>query len=159
MFNINSSKKFYLLILLVCIISLISAVYIEHSLKVRPCVLCLYQRVPYLISIFVCFFGYNYSKNLFWMYSLMIIFILSSLLASYHIGIENNIFKEFSGCTGNNLDIINKSDLLKNLSNSMPSCKEVNFKILGLSLATINLIISIVISLLSIKFLINEKNR
>ena len=159
MSKINSVKKFYLLILFICIISIISAVYIEHILEVRPCTLCLYQRVPYLVSIFICFFGYNYSKNLFWMYLLIIVFILSSLLSGYHAGIENNIFKEFSGCTSDNLNITNKSDLLRSLANSMPNCKDVNFKILGFSLATINLTISTVISLVSIKLLTNEKNR
>lgn len=159
MSKINSVKKFYLLILFICIISIISAVYIEHILEVRPCTLCLYQRVPYLVSIFICFFGYNYSKNLFWMYLLIIVFILSSLLSGYHAGIENNIFKEFSGCTNDNLNITNKSDLLRSLANSLPNCKDVNFKILGFSLATINLTISTVISLVSIKLLTNEKNR
>jgi len=159
MSKINSVKKFYLLILFICIISIISAVYIEHILEVRPCTLCLYQRVPYLVSIFICFFGYNYSKNLFWMYLLIIVFILSSLLSGYHAGIENNIFKEFSGCTSDNLNITNKSDLLRSLANSLPNCKDVNFKILGFSLATINLTISTVISLVSIKLLTNEKNR
>ena len=159
MSKINSIKKLYLFILFICISSIISAVYIEHVLKVHPCTLCLYQRVPYLVSIFVCFFGYNYSNNLFWMYSLILVFILSSLLSGYHVGIENNIFKEFSGCTGGNLNITNKSELLKSLSNSIPNCKEVNFRMFGLSLATINLMISTVISLISIKLLTNEKNR
>ncbi len=81
------------------------------------------------------------------------------MISGYHVGIENNIFKEFSGCTGNNLNIINKTELLESLSNSMPNCKTVTFKILGLSLATINFIISIVIIFISIKYFINEKNR
>jgi len=93
------------------------------------------------------------------MYLLIIVFILSSLLSGYHAGIENNIFKEFSGCTNDNLNITNKSDLLRSLANSLPNCKDVNFKILGFSLATINLTISTVISLVSIKLLTNEKNR
>tara|TARA_B100001250_G_scaffold134334_1_gene114880 strand:+ start:708 stop:989 length:282 start_codon:yes stop_codon:yes gene_type:complete len=90
---------------------------------------------------------------------LIIIFIISSFLSGYHVGIENNIFEEFSGCTGSNLNITNKLELLESLNNSMPNCKNVDFKIIGLSLATINFIISIVISFISIKYFINEKNR
>ena len=159
MSSIISLKKFYLLILFICIGSIIFAVYIEYILSVKPCTLCLYQRVPYLISIFICFFGYNYPKNLLWIYLLILTFIISALLSGYHLGIENNIFKEFSGCTANNLSITNKSELLESLNNSRPNCKEINFRIFGFSLATINLIISFVISSISIKILINEKNK
>ena len=157
--KINSIKNYYLIILLTCIVSLLSAVYIEYVLNIRPCTLCLYQRVPYIISIFICFFGYYYYKNLYWLILLIIVFITNSFLAGYHVGIENNIFEEFSGCTGNNLNITDKLELLKSLNNSMPNCKNVDFKLMGLSLATINFIISIVISFISIKYFINEKNR
>ncbi len=157
--NINSLKNYYLIILVTCIASLLSAVYIENVLNIAPCTLCLYQRIPYIISIFICFLGYNYHKNLYWLVLLIIVFIISSLLSGYHVGIENNIFKEFSGCTGSNLNITNKLELLESLSKSKPNCKEINYKILGLSLATINFIISVVISSTSIKYFVNEKNK
>ena len=155
----NSIKTYYLIIFITVIISLLSAVYIEYVLNVKPCTLCLYQWFPYIIAIFLCFFGYNYPKNLSWLLIIIITFVISTLISGYHVGIENNIFKEFSGCTGNNLNIINKTELLESLNNSMPNCKTVTFKILGLSLATINFIISILISVISFKYFINEKNR
>ena len=154
-----SVKNYYLIILFTCLMSLLSAIYIEYVLIIKPCTLCLYQRIPYIMAIFVCFFGYNYSKNLIWLLMLIITFIISTLISGYHIGIENNVFKEFSGCTGNNLGITNKLDLLESLNNSMPNCKTINFKIMGFSLATINFIISIVISFISTMYFINEKNR
>ena len=92
MSKINSIKNYYLIILLICIVSLLSAVYIEYVLNIRPCTLCLYQRVPYIISIFICFFGYNYYKNLYWLILLIMVFIIRSFLSGYHVGIENNIF-------------------------------------------------------------------
>ena len=157
--KILTIKKFYLLIFLISIISLLGAVFIENALEQSPCRLCLYQRIPYLISIFICFFGFNYYKNFLWMYILLILFIISAILSGYHVGIENSIFEEFSGCTSENINITNKLDLLNNLKKTMPSCKNVDFKIFGLSLATINLIISLIISLISIKMLKNEKKK
>ena len=94
------------------------------------------------------FFGYNYFKNIFWLYTLLAVFILSSILSGYHMGIENNIFNEFSGCTNGNLNITNKLELLKSLKNVVIGCKSVNFRILGLSIATINFIISLAISVI-----------
>ena len=75
------------------------------------------------------------------------------------MGIENNIFEEFKGCTSKNLNITNKSDIIKSLRDTMPNCKNINFTIFGFSLATINFVISVIITLLSFKILFNEKNR
>ena len=157
--KILTIKKFYLLIFLISIISLLGAVFIENVLEQSPCRLCLYQRIPYLISIFICFFGFNYYKNFLWMYLLLMLFIISAILSGYHVGIENSIFEEFSGCTSENINITNKLDLLNNLKKTMPSCKNVDFKIFGLSLATINLIISLIISAISIRIIKYEKNK
>ena len=157
--KINSIKNYYLIILLICIVSLLSAVYIEYVLNIRPCTLCLYQRVPYIISIFICFLGFVSQKKIIWLYFLTLAFIFSSILSGYHVGIENNIFSEFSGCTNSNINLIDKTQIIDSLNKSMPSCKEINFRIFGLSLATINLFISLFVSLYTIKLLLNEKNR
>tara|TARA_B100001769_G_C22056217_1_gene567812 strand:+ start:81 stop:560 length:480 start_codon:yes stop_codon:yes gene_type:complete len=152
-------KSLYLLITAISIFTLLSAVYIEYILGVKPCVLCIYQRVPYMIAIFFCFYGYYNLKNKLWIYLLVITFLLSAILSGYHVGIENNIFKEFSGCTSNNTDIIDKDELLKSLKETQPNCKDVTFKLLGFSLATINIFLSIIIVILIIKTIKNEKNR
>ena len=75
------------------------------------------------------------------------------------MGIENNFFPEFSGCVADNLKILDKTEILESMSLNLPNCSNVNFKILGLSLATINSIISAVIMLLGIKIINYEKNR
>ena len=100
-----NTKNFYLIVALLSIFTLISAVYIEYVLDAKACKLCLYQRIPYIFAIFVCFFGYSNLKNILWIYVLSLTFLSSFLLSGYHTGIENNIFAEFSGCTANNLKI------------------------------------------------------
>ena len=150
-------KKFYIFILFFSIVSLLGAVYIEYILQEKPCKLCLYQRIPYLAAIFISFFGYNFNKNLLWLYLLLIIFIVSIFLSGYHAGIENNIFNEYSGCSVDNLNLTNKTELLNSLKNSLPNCKDVNFRIFGLSLATLNFVISIIITVFIVNKIINEK--
>ena len=152
-------KNFNFVVALICIFSLLSAVYIEKVLGVIPCKLCMYQRLPYMIAIFFCFLGYNYYKNLLWMYFLIITFFSSLMLAGYHFGIENDLFPEFSGCTTDNLNLVDKEKLLESLSQIIPNCKDVTFKLFGLSLATINLFISLLILIISIILIKNEKNR
>ena len=108
LFEYRISMQKYLLIALLSILTLISAVYIEYVLDIKPCKLCLYQRIPYIIAIFLCFFGYGNFKNLLWGYLLILTFVISLILSGYHAGIENDIFQEFSGCSANNLNIIDK---------------------------------------------------
>ena len=152
-------KNIYLLISAISIFTLLSAVYIEYILGVKPCILCLYQRVPYIIAIFFCFFGYYNLKNKLWIYLLVITFLISAILSGYHVGIENNVFNEFSGCTSNNSNIVNKDELLKALKETQPNCKDVTFKLLGFSLATINFLLSIALTLITIRYYYYEKNR
>ena len=157
--SIFEIKKFYIIIFVFSLFSLLIALYIEFYLGYSPCKLCIYQRIPYLIAIFVTFLGINYYKNLIWLYFLLITFFLSFLLSGYHFGIEQEIFKEFSGCTGNSINIIDKNELLKLLNSEVNTCKNVDFKIFGLSLATINFLLSFIIFILVLKVIKNEKNK
>ena len=137
---------------------ILSALYIEYALSVPACKLCLYQRIPYVICIIVCFFGIFFPNKTIWFYFLLMTFIASAIISGYHVGIENNIFREFSGCTNESLNTLDKTELLESLNNFLPSCKNVIFSIFGLSLATINFIISIALTVITIKYLFNEKN-
>ena len=101
-------KKFYIFIFVFSLLSLLIALYIEFYLGHSPCKLCVYQRIPYLLAIFITLLGINYYKNLIWLYLLLITFFSSLLLSGYHFGIEQEIFNEFSGCTGNSINIIDK---------------------------------------------------
>ena len=152
-------KKFYTIIFIISLLSLLIVLYIEFFLGYQPCKLCIYQRIPYLIAIFLTFLGISYSKNLIWLYALLLIFFSSFLLSGYHFGIEQEIFKEFSGCTGSSINIIDKNELLKLLNSEINSCKNVDFRIFGLSLATINFLLSFLIFILILKVIKNEKNK
>ena len=154
-----SRKNFYLIILLISASSILSALYIEFILEYKPCKLCIYQRIPYLAAIFISFIGFNYYKNDNILIILTIVFTLSSIISGYHFGIENNFFDELSSCTNNSLDQLNKEELLETLGKNMPvNCKDATFKILGISLAAINTIFSILIVIISIRTLSYEKN-
>ena len=159
MSSIFEIKRFYKIIFIISLMSLLIALYIEFFLGYKPCKLCIYQRIPYLISIFITFLGINYSKNLFWLYTLLLTFFSSILISGYHFGIEQEIFKEFSGCTGNLLNVTDKDELLKLLNSEVNSCKNVDFRIFGLSLATINFLLSFLIFILILKVIKNEKNK
>ena len=154
-----SRKNFFFIIFLISSTSILSALYIEFILEYKPCRLCIYQRIPYFAAIFVSFIGFNYYKNDNILIILIIVFTLSSIISGYHFGIENRFFDELSSCTNNSLDQLNKKELLETLGKNMPvNCKDATFKILGVSLAAINTILSILIVIISIRTLSYEKN-
>ena len=156
-------KKNKFLIFLLCFISLslIFAYVIQYVLGHQPCRLCIYERLPYIISVFlitIIIFFKKHEKIL--LLILLLIFIGSTILAFYHFGIEQGYFDELVSCKNNNIsDDLSKEKILELLNENNVSCKEVSFKILGLSLATINTIFSFILSVIFTKLFINyEKN-
>ncbi len=142
------NKKFLFIILIFISFILVSAFIIEYGFDHQPCKLCIYERIPYFLSILLIIkilFIRNYEKITLLILSL--VFVLSSLLAFYHFGIEQGFFKETLVCkTGNLSESLSKEEILQQLKQNTVGCKDVSFRILGLSLAAINTIFSIILS-------------
>ena len=146
---------FFLLIL-----SLVSAFIIEYGLGHEPCKLCIFQRYPYFISILLLTSIFVLKKNIkIHFLVLSIVSLLGSIIAFYHFGIEQGFFNETTVCETTNLNqILSKEDLLKKLKQNTISCKEVTFRLLGLSLASINTIFSLVLSYIFFNMFKNYEN-
>ena len=153
-------KKYNSILIIVfflIILSLISAFIIEYGLGHEPCKLCIYQRYPYFISILLLTSIFVLKKNIkIHLIVLSIVSLLGAIIAFYHFGIEQGFFDESVVCETKKLNqILSKEDLLKQLKQNTISCKKVTFRLLGLSLASINTIFSLVLSY--IFFLIFKK--
>tara|TARA_B100000787_G_C15911943_1_gene172890 strand:+ start:16 stop:501 length:486 start_codon:yes stop_codon:yes gene_type:complete len=156
------NKTIFNLILLFSIFALIAAYFIQYVLKYQPCYLCLIERIPYIFSIIIisiCLFTKKFEK--FSLIVLSLIFFSATLIALYHFGIEQEFIKESFVCdlTNENKDI-SKETLLNQLKKMPVSCKDVTFKVFGLSLATFNIFISLILGTITTKlFLTYEKNK
>ena len=161
MFNLKA--EFYLkIIFLFSFIALISAFFIEYILGHQPCNLCLIERIPYGLSIMIIMAIFLIRKNQkFLVMLLFLTFVFSFAISFYHFGIEQGFFQESSVCGVKSLsESITKEDLLKQLSEKTISCKDVTFRIFGLSLTSINIVISLLfIITLSKIFKKYEKNK
>ena len=160
---LNLKVESYLkLIFIISLISIISAYFIEYILGHQPCNLCLIERIPYGISIILIISNFLLKNNERFIILLLIITFLFSLIISlYHFGIEQGFFEESTVCGQKNAtDIISKEELLKQLQEKTISCKDVTFRIFGLSLTSINILISFILTGLLIKIFISyEKNK
>ena len=151
---LNLKVEFYLkLIFITSLISIISAYFIEFILGHQPCNLCIIERIPYILSIFLIITNYIFKKNeKFIIILLALIFVFSFLISVYHFGIEQGFFEESAVCSLKNAaEIISKEEILKLFSEKNISCKDVTFRVFGLSLTTINILISLGIIILLIK--------
>jgi len=150
--------KIYLnFIFLLCLISIISAYFIEYVLGHQPCNLCLIERIPYGLGLILIILNYTLIKNeRFIILLLIFIFIFSLMLSFYHFGIEQGFFKESTVCgLKNALSVITKEELLEQLQVKTVSCKDVTFKIFGFSLTAFNMIISLILVIFLTNFFKN----
>ena len=157
----NSKNLLIKLILLISIIALISAFFIEYILGHQPCNLCILERIPYFLAIIVILLNYKFIEfEKFFILFLTIIFFFGTVLSLYHLGIEQGFIQESLVCdlkSGSNL--LSKEEILKQLQEKNVSCKDVTFKIFGLSLTSYNILISLLITVSTRKIYFNyEKN-
>lgn len=157
----NKFTNYFIAILLVNILVILSALFIEFFLKIKPCILCIYQRYPYYIITFLSLI-YFLKKDLKILLILLIILtsLASIILSTYHVGIETGLIEETTSCKTSLNNNLSKDAILKQLeSNLASSCKEVNFKLFGFSLASINIILSLILTTIYYKiYLWMKKN-
>ena len=153
----NSNKLLLNGILIFSIFSLSIAYFIQYVLGHKPCNLCIIERIPYIAAIILIsliFILNRYQKIISSL--ILIFFILGALVSFYHFGIEQGFFSESLVCDLGNSQPINKEALLNQLKKAeIVSCKDVTFRFLGLSLATINTVISLILSGIMIKVIKN----
>ncbi|MDA8985030.1 disulfide bond formation protein B [Candidatus Pelagibacter sp.] len=157
----NSKNLLIKLIFLISVIALVSAFFIEYVLGHQPCNLCILERIPYLLAIIIILLNFKFSHyEKFFILLLSIIFLAGAIISLYHLGIEQGFIQESQVCdlkSGSNL--LSKEEILKQLQEKNVSCKDVTFKIFGLSLTSYNILISLLITVSTGKIYFNyEKN-
>ena len=156
------NKKIFNLILLFNMFALFTAYFIQYVLKHQPCNLCLIERIPYIISIIIISICLIFKKfERISLIFLSIVFFSATLISFYHFGIEQGFIEESLVCELNiNNNILTKETLLNQLKKVPVSCKNVTFKLFGLSLATFNIFISLILSAIIMKIIFTyEKNK
>ena len=160
MFEISKSITIKL-IFIISVVALASAFFIEHVLGHQPCNLCILERIPYLLAIIIIILNYKFvhlEKH--FMLLLILIFLAATILSLYHLGIEQGFVKESLVCDlKNSSNLLSKEDILKQLQEKNVSCKDVTFKIFGLSLTSYNIIISLLVIYITVKIYLGYEKK
>jgi len=153
----KKTNKILILTLFILLIFLISAYIIEYVLGHKPCKLCVYQRFPYFVSIFLVSSILLLKKYVkLSLLGISLVSLLGAVMAFYHFGIEQGFFSESFICEAQNLhQSSSKEEILKQLKENTISCKNVTFKAFGLSLASINAIFSFILFYIFLKLFKN----
>jgi disulfide bond formation protein DsbB len=157
----NSKNLLIKFIFLVSISALISAFFIEYILGHQPCNLCILERIPYFLATILILLNYKFIQfEKFFILLLTMIFLAGTALSLYHLGIEQGFIQESLVCDlKSRSNLLSKEEILKQLQEKSISCKDVTFKIFGLSLTSYNILISLPITIGAGKIYFNyDKN-
>ena len=148
------------LIFIISFLALASAFFIEYVLGHQPCNLCILERIPYLLALIIIVLNYKFIQfEWYFILLLILIFLAATILSLYHLGIEQGFIEESLICDlKKGSDLLSKESILKQLQEKNISCKDVTFKIIGLSLTSYNIIISLLITIGSLKIYLNYDN-
>lgn len=137
-----------LIIALGALVTIGGAWFIEIVLGVKPCPLCLEQRIPYYVGIPVAlaaaYTAQHHPKLARGFLALTaIIFLIGAGMGAYHTGVEEGLWKGPADCTGPIPQAAAMGDFLKSLETTrVIRCDEVAMRIFGLSLAAWNALIA-----------------
>jgi len=139
-----------LFILLTCLGALSTAYFVEYVIGVDPCILCLYQRIPYAAAGLFALFaiigkpgGFTQQAALF---GCLIAFLIGGSLAFYHFGVEENWWDAACGGAQNlNMDI---DDLKASImSEPLKACDTRDWVIFGISITVYNTLTNLFLAL------------
>ena len=139
------------LILAISLAALAMALIGQFAFGLEPCILCLYERVPWAAAAAVAAIGLLgwAGRSALPVALCAVVFAAGAALAFYHVGVEEHWWASITGCGGGPVSGITLDDLSPTAlaSSSRKPCDRVDWRVFGLSLAALNAIASTLASL------------
>ena len=146
------------------LLAISSALIAEYSFDLEPCSMCLKQRHPYyfILAIFILF-GILPLRRIWFYLGVQLACIYGLFYSIWHVGIEKKILPGPTSCSGE-LNFSNSAENLKEqiMAKAVINCEDVIWSFIGVSAATINtlllLLIFIVNAIYLKKYYASKKN-
>ncbi|MGC8202439.1 disulfide bond formation protein B [Aliiroseovarius sp. PTFE2010] len=131
-------------------VALLAGAFVFQALGFAPCKLCLWQRWPHAAAILVGMVALSTrAYGLAWLGALAA--LSTAGIGAYHTGVERGWWQGPTSCTGagNDLSGLSGADLLSTqIADTVIMCDEVAWAMLGLSMATWNMLFSLGLAVL-----------
>ena len=146
---------------LACCLVLATAYAFEYLANLQPCVLCIYQRIPYAVAIGLMLLTIilrKHSQAIFILFiAASVVFAVGSAIAIFHIGVEQQLWQGTPEC-GNFINTASVEALRKQLlAQPIVRCDEVAWSLFGISMAGYNFLISTSLLLYSLVIVLQRK--
>tara|TARA_B100001057_G_scaffold284924_1_gene285200 strand:+ start:1239 stop:1736 length:498 start_codon:yes stop_codon:yes gene_type:complete len=146
---------------LACCLVLATAYAFEYLANLQPCVLCIYQRIPYAVAIGLMLLAIILRKhsqaNLILFIAASVVFAVGSAIAIFHIGVEQQLWQGTPEC-GNFINNASVEALRKQLlAQPIVRCDEVAWSLFGISMTGYNFLISTSLLLYSLIIAVQRK--
>lgn len=146
-------RPFFLLVAAVCLTALSSVLISQYGFDLNPCILCLYERIPYvtagLTALAMALLPTSPRLRRFGLLLIGLSFAANSALGLYHVGVEQHWWTN-PGCTGGPLTSVSLADMQSALLKPVrPACDDVQWSLFGITLAGYNLLLSLAMTALT----------
>jgi disulfide bond formation protein DsbB len=146
--------------------TLLGAWYFQYVLKLAPCPLCLEERLPYhiviplsLLMVIAAIVRAPRALITVGFVAIIATMLGSAVLGAYHAGVEWRWWPGPAECSGPMSNFSTKGPLLDQLQSvHIVRCDEAAWRLLGLSLAGYNVLISLALAAIAAFGLITPKN-
>jgi disulfide bond formation protein DsbB len=133
-------------------IALASAYVAQYAFNLEPCILCLYQRIPYAIAgslaLLALFVPPLAARRRVVVALCGAAFFIGGAIAFYHVGVEQHWWASATGCGGAIPGEMTTAQFKNLLSQKHPkACDDVDWTLFGLSMATYNVVFSLALAL------------
>ncbi|GAB6051813.1 disulfide bond formation protein B [Magnetospira thiophila] len=143
------SSTVALFVLLVSVGSLAFAYGAQYLFDLQPCILCLYQRIPFAVAGVLALIALRLHGG--WasapLYLAALAFMVGAGIAGYHVGVEQHWWAGTEGCTGEIHTGLSMQDLQAQLmATPLKRCDEITWAIFGISITLYNVVWSLLLA-------------
>lgn len=145
-------------IVLMSILALVGALTAQYGFNLRPCELCLIQRVPFVLTILLGLLAYFWTAKRIPLIVLSgVAYLVNSGVALFHSGVERKWWAGLTGCTTPDMSG-SIEDLMKRIQETaVVRCDEIPWSFLGLSMANYNVMFCLGLAFACFAYVLKRK--
>ena len=114
----------------------------------NPCPMCIWQRWPHAIAIALALIALMIGRRAGLLYPLIaLVLLVGAGIGAFHAGVEQGWWEGPSTCSGGDIGSLSTQELINQIMTAdIVRCDEIPWSFLGLSMATWNAVVSVILA-------------